>query len=155
MPIIAKPQRLHTPSMQGHHTTATIFILTSLQEGSIYAGMYTAMHAIARVNDHLSDRFIPGRCLLKTHLLQLLTHQVSLMGQVKCSIGPLKKPDGSTTTTSEESAEALACFFKSVFIHEDLQELPDFPSRVSDAIPDLVTEDWYIINFQNPIPQKL
>ena len=48
------------------------------------------------------------------------------------------KPDGSTTTTSEESAEDLACFFKSVFIHEDLQKLPDFPSRVSDAIPDLV-----------------
>ena len=61
--------------------------------------------------------------------------------KVKYSIGPLKKPDGSTTTTSEESAEALACFFKSVFIHEDLQELPDFPSRVSDAILDIVVTE--------------
>ena len=59
----------------------------------------------------------------------------------KYSIGPIKKPDGSTTTISEESAEALACFFKSVFIHEDLQELPDFPSRVSDAILDLVVTE--------------
>ena len=58
--------------------------------------------------------------------------------KVKYSINPLKKSDGLTTTTSEESAEALACFFKSVFVYEDLQELPDFPSRVSNAIPDLV-----------------
>ena len=77
--------------------------------------------------------------------------------KVKYSIGPLKKPDRSTTTTSQESAEALACFFKPVFIHEDLQELPDFPSRVSDTIPDLVInllKSWYIINFQNSIPSS-
>ena len=61
--------------------------------------------------------------------------------KIKHSIGPLKKPDGSITTTSEESAEALACFFKSVFIHEDHHKLPNFPSRVGDAIPKLtVTE---------------
>ena len=61
--------------------------------------------------------------------------------KVKYSIGQLKKPDWSTTTTSEESAEALAYFFKSVFIHEDFQELPDFPGRVSDAITDLVVTE--------------
>ena len=52
------------------------------------------------------------------------------------------KPDGSTTTTSKESAEALACFFKSVFVHEDLQVLPNFSNRVNDTIPKfVVTED--------------
>ena len=40
--------------------------------------------------------------------------------------------------TNEESAEALACFFKSLFIHKDLQDLPDFPGRANDAIPNLV-----------------
>ena len=55
--------------------------------------------------------------------------------KVKYSIGPKKKPDRSTTTASEESAEAIACL---IFIHKDLQELPNFSSRVSDAIPDLV-----------------
>ena len=58
--------------------------------------------------------------------------------KVKHAIGPLKRPDGSITTTNEECAEALACFFKSVFIHEDLQDLPDFPGRVNDAIPNLI-----------------
>ena len=58
--------------------------------------------------------------------------------KVKHTIGPLKRPDGSITMTNEESAEALACFFKSVFIQEDLQDLPDFPGRVNDAIPNLV-----------------
>ena len=33
--------------------------------------------------------------------------------KIKHSIGPLKKPDGSITITSEESAKALACFFHS------------------------------------------
>ena len=54
--------------------------------------------------------------------------------KIEHSIGPLKKPDGSLTTTSEESAEALACFFKSVFVHEDLHELPNMPSRIDDVI---------------------
>ena len=31
--------------------------------------------------------------------------------KVKHTIGLLKRPDGSLTTTNEESAEALACFF--------------------------------------------
>ena len=39
--------------------------------------------------------------------------------KIKHSIGPLKNPDGSTTLTNEESAEALANFFQSVFVHED------------------------------------
>jgi len=34
------------------------------------------------------------------------------------------------TATNEESAEALASFFQSVFVHKDIQVLPDFPSRV-------------------------
>ena len=62
--------------------------------------------------------------------------------KVKHTIGSLKKPDGSLTTTNEESAEALACFFKSVFVNEDLQrKLPDFPCRVDAAIPDLVVTE--------------
>ena len=62
--------------------------------------------------------------------------------KIKHSIGPLKKPDGSITTTNEESAEALACFFKSVFVHEDLHELPNIPSRIDDVISNLtVTEE--------------
>ena len=58
--------------------------------------------------------------------------------KVKHSIGTNKNPDGSTTTTNEESAEALASFFKSVFIHEDLQELPNFSRRVDEDIPNFV-----------------
>jgi len=53
--------------------------------------------------------------------------------KVKYTIGPLQKPDRSTTTTSEESAKALASFFHSV--HKDLQVPPDFPGRVNDTIP--------------------
>ena len=46
------------------------------------------------------------------------------------------------TATNEESAEALASFFQSVFAHEDIQVIPDFHSRVNDSIPSLVvTED--------------
>ena len=73
---------------------------------------------------------------LKSNLKQLHKY-IRQKQKVKHSIGPLKKPDRSPNTTSEDSAEVLACFFKSVFIQEDLQELPDFPSRVSDAIPEL------------------
>ena len=58
--------------------------------------------------------------------------------KVKHSIGMIKNPDGSTTTTNEESAEALASFFKSVFILEDLQELPNFSRRVDEDIPNFV-----------------
>ena len=62
--------------------------------------------------------------------------------KVKHTIGPLKKPDGSLTTANEESAEALASFVQFVFVHEDIQILPDFPSRVNNFIPSLViTED--------------
>ena len=66
---------------------------------------------------------------------------ISQKQKVKHTIGPLKKPDGSITTTNEESAETLACFFKSVFIHEDLQDLRAFPGRANDAIPYLVIID--------------
>ena len=46
------------------------------------------------------------------------------------------------TATNKESAKALANFFQSVFVHEDIQVLSDFPSRVNDSIPSLViTED--------------
>ena len=55
-------------------------------------------------------------------------------GIIKYTIGPLKKPDGSTTTRNEEFAEALACFFKSVFIHEDLQDLRDFPDAIANLV---------------------
>ena len=48
--------------------------------------------------------------------------------KVKHTIGPLKQADGTVTKTNKESAEALASFFKSVFVHEDIQELPEFPS---------------------------
>ena len=42
----------------------------------------------------------------------------------------------------KESAKALASFFQSVFVHEDIQVLPDFPSRVNNSISSLViTED--------------
>ena len=71
--------------------------------------------------------------------------------KVKHAIGPLKRPDGSITTTNEECAEALACFFKSVFIHKDLQDLPDFPGRVNDAIPNLViTEELVYQKLMQP-----
>jgi len=42
--------------------------------------------------------------------------------KVKHTIGPLKQADGTVTKTNKESAEALASFFKSVFVHEDIQE---------------------------------
>ena len=64
--------------------------------------------------------------------------------KVKHTIGPLKKPEESTTTTNEESAEALACFFKLVLIHEDLQDLLDFPGRVNDAISNLIITEELI-----------
>ena len=40
--------------------------------------------------------------------------------KVKHTIGSLKKPDGLTTRINEESAEALASFFKSIYVHEEL-----------------------------------
>jgi len=62
--------------------------------------------------------------------------------KVKHTIGPLKQADGIVNKTNKESAEALASFFKPVFIHEDIQELPEFPSRVNDSMSTLViTED--------------
>ena len=86
----------------------------------------------------------------------ILNGCINTLGQkqkVKHAIGPLKRPDGSITTTkfNEECAEALACFFKSVFIHEDLQDLPDFPGRVNDAIPNLViTEELVYQKLMQP-----
>ena len=40
--------------------------------------------------------------------------------KVKHTFGSLKKPDGLTTRINEESAEALASFFKSIYVHEEL-----------------------------------
>ena len=42
---------------------------------------------------------------------------------------------------TNEQSKVLACFFKSVFIHEDLQDLPYFPGRVNDAISNLVSTE--------------
>ena len=75
--------------------------------------------------------------------------------KVKHTIGPLKRPDRSITMTNEESAEALACFFKSVFIQEDLQDLPDFlvESMMQSLI--LSLQIWYIKRFQKLTQPKL
>jgi len=67
---------------------------------------------------------------------------ISQKQKVKHTIGPLKQADGTVTKTNKESAKALASFFKSVFVHEDIQEPPEFPSRVNDSMSTLVnTED--------------
>ena len=76
--------------------------------------------------------------------------------QKQHSVGPLKKPDGSTSTTNEESAEGLACFFKSVFIHEDLQNLPNFCSKsMIQCLIWSLLKNWYIISFQKLTQPKL
>ena len=56
---------------------------------------------------------------LKSNLKQLHKY-IRKKQKVKHTTGPLKRPDRLITMTNEESAEALACFFKSVFIHKHL-----------------------------------
>jgi len=68
-------------------------------------------------------------------------------------IGPLKQADGTVTKTNNESAEALASFFKSVFVHEDIKEPPEFPSRVNGSMSTLViTEDLLHNKISKPKP---
>ena len=75
--------------------------------------------------------------------------------KVKHTIGPLKQTDGIATITNEVSAEALAGFLKSVFVHEDIQ---NFPAGISLHLR--LLKNWYIINFQisfstrPPVPMK-
>jgi len=66
--------------------------------------------------------------------------------KVKYTIGPLKQADGAVTKTNKEPAEALASFFKSVFVHEDIQEPPEFPSRVNDSMSTLVISEDLVHN---------
>ena len=58
--------------------------------------------------------------ILKSVRKERLHKYIRQKQKVKHTIGPLKKPDGSLTATNEESAEALASFFQSVFVHEDI-----------------------------------
>ena len=74
--------------------------------------------------------------------------------KVKHSIDPLKKPDGSTTT-SEESAEALACFFKFTFMKNFRNCLTFLVESVMQSLILSLLKSWYIVNFQNSIPPKL
>ena len=55
--------------------------------------------------------------------------------KVKAVVGPLEKGNGQLTENDKENAEILNDFFKSVFVKESEEELPDFSEEITFEEP--------------------
>ena len=63
----------------------------------------------------------------------------------------LKKPDGTTATTTRSKAEALNSYFRSVFVNEDLSDMPEVTSIFTeDSLNSInITEDMVLYRLRH------
>jgi hypothetical protein len=73
------------------------------------------------------------------------TDYIKAKTKVRTGIGPLKRPDGTMTTNAREMANILNEFFSSVFIQEDLSNLPTKDRETNKIISDVIVSERLIV----------
>ena len=75
-----------------------------------------------------------------------LFNYISSKTKPKEAISDLEKPDGTLTENDDEKSQVLCDFFSSVFVKENVDNIPSFEREVENSLSDLTVSDGDMLN---------